>query len=95
MNNAAKTLVGQIGNGAFAMMGARDLVDTGNGLMFGFRGSKKCNKLVIELHGDDTYRLQFWSIRGMKTKLVADLCGVMIGELRRTIEAETGLYLSL
>lgn len=95
MNNAATNLIEQIGSGAFAMLGAKDLVDTGNGLMFAIRGSKKCNKIVIELTHGDEYRVQFWKIRGLKMSMVSDVRDVQVSQLRRVIEENTGLRVSL
>lgn len=101
----ARTIQQQIGNRAFMMMGAYDLMGLGNGLEFSFRGSKRCNLLRIELEADDTYTLTFCkrtpfriSAAGLArggTKPVYTVRDVYCSQLLDMIEHHTGLYTSL
>lgn len=91
-NTVAKTIATQIGNRAFFMLGARDLVAVEQGLQFAIRGTKVANKVRV---GDDTYTVEFWKCRGLNQKLVSSREGVYVDRLHATIEAQTGLRTSL
>ena len=97
--NVAHTILAQLGGHGriAAMIGAKDFVGDECSVMFRFsaKASNRANKIVITLDSDDTYRVQFWSIRGMKMQLVNDCPGVYASDLRTTIENKTGLALSL
>lgn len=94
-NTVAKTIATQIGNRAFFMLGARDLVAVEQGLQFAIRGTKVANKVRVVLAGDDTYTVEFWKCRGLNQKLVSSREGVYVDRLHATIEAQTGLRTSL
>lgn len=101
----ARTIQQQIGNRAFAMIGAHGFMALENGLEFGFKGSKRCNVLRIELQPDDTYTLTFCkrtpfriSAKGAVsggTKPVATAADVYCSQLLDMIRHHTGLYTSL
>lgn len=96
MSNVAATIQSQIGNRAFTMMGAHNLIASPDALSFKVRGSRKANHIKVLLAGDDTYTVEFGKIgRNWSFKVAAEVAGVMVGNLHATIEAHTGLYLSL
>lgn len=95
-NNVAKTLSEQIGSRAFAMLGAKNILAKPDGLQFKIgTNAKKITNIVIDLMSDDTYRIQFWRIRGVDIRMIHEVHGVQVAELRSTIETRTGLYTSL
>lgn len=91
----ANTIADQIGPGALAMLGARDLVGFENGLQFGIRGSKKVTKIVITLEPSDTYAVAFYAGRGLRIREVASVPMVYADRLNAVITEKTGLYTSL
>ncbi len=93
----ATTILSQIGNKAIAMMGAKDFGDTGSGLRFKVRGSRKVNLVIVTLDPNDTYTVEFkkYSPRTFKCKDVSDFSGVYADNLHAILEAGTGLYTSL
>ncbi len=109
MNNPqiAQTIKQQIGSGSLYMLGAKDLLDLGNGLQFKIRGSRKANTITITLSADDTYQVKISKVTGgrwsnkkmefspLKEKVVGDHSGVYVDALRSIIEGDTGLYMSL
>jgi len=65
-------------------------------LSFKFKGSRKANYLKVTLDlATDTYTLQIMKLRGYNFKDVYEASGLDAGQVRSTIEAQTGLYLSL
>ena len=93
----AQTIAAQIGRETFACLGARDLVDLGNGLQFDIQGCSKINRVLIVLHPSDTYTvtfgrvgptLPFWEEVSRCTDIFWDM-------LHDLIEEETGLYATL
>ncbi len=97
MNTAdvANTIVSQLGQLTLRMLGAKDLVAIENGLQFGIRGSKVANKIVIKLDPSDTYTVQFWTVRGAKMAMRAEVSDVYVDSLHTMIETHTGLYTRL
>lgn len=95
----AQTIIDQLGKGALFMLGAKNLVDLGNGLQFRIRGSHKANTVMIELdQGQDLYNVRILKIGrapGYKITEVANLSGLFADQLRSVIEQHTGLYMSL
>ena len=107
----AETIRDQIGNKAFYMLGAYNLVkDTKeNWLSFRIRGSKKANYIKVTLMPDDTYTMEFGIIRQPKNafnltpeqyfakmyKITNTVPGVYAEDLNRTIEENTNLYTKL
>ena len=68
-----------------------------NGLAFRFkaRAAKRINHIAIKLEPSDTYTVEFWSVRAGACRKVSEYSDVYADSLRRIIESETGLYLSL
>lgn len=79
-----------------AMIGAKDFVLIENGVQFGWpsSGAGSANKVVIKLEPSDTYRVQFWWIRGAKMKLIREVEDIYAEQLVPLFERETGLYLT-
>ncbi len=93
---AAEILNQMGGSGRLAaMVGARDFVNTGRGLRFRFQGCKAANVCHIVLDADDTYTVEFYSIRGINVRKVSEESGHFCDTLRPYFETVTGLYLSL
>lgn len=69
----ANQILAQLGGNRFiTMVGAKELVDTGNGMLFKFgRNSSKFNYLKIELDHRDLYTMTFYQIR--KAEIVKEL----------------------
>jgi hypothetical protein len=95
----ANTILEQLGGAGrlTAMIGAKNFVGDENSLQFGFtaKSKNKANKIVIRLMPDDTYKVTFWTVRGVKFMKGAERFDVYADSLRSLIESETGLYLSL
>lgn len=95
----ASTIIEQLGGNQFiAMTGAKQFVDTGNGLQFGLPSrfaNRGINKVQIQLAADDTYITKFWKISGTKFRLIENIGGVYAGSLREIFERTTGLDVSL
>ncbi|MHA1572968.1 MAG: hypothetical protein ACTSX8_03155 [Alphaproteobacteria bacterium] len=91
----AQTLIDQLGNLTFRMLGAKDLLDLGNGLSFRIRGSRTCNYIAIELDtATDTYTVRTAKIgRAPSYKVSNDetQAGVYADMLHTLIESASGL----
>lgn len=87
----AKTIAAQIGNMAFRMLGAKDLLSTENSLQFAIRGSRTANMIRVQLDPSDTYTVEFY--KGVRK--VKSVSGVYCDSLREVLQAHTGLYTSL
>jgi hypothetical protein len=85
----------QIGNKALYMLGAKNLMNVGNGLSLRIRGSRKVNYIKITLNGMDTYDMEFGKVHGLNYKVVATHEGIYVDMMHKLIENETGLYTSL
>jgi hypothetical protein len=104
---AANVIADQIGNRAFVMMGAKNLLGGENHLQFKIgSNSKKVTHVTVTLTSDDLYTVRFdrvtkigFSEKTGKTtggvKVLAEVEAVSVDQLRATIEHHTGLYLSL
>lgn len=92
----ANEILAQLGNRAMVMMGARDVVAGASFVQFRIAANaKRINKIKIELDASDTYTIEFWNIRGMNAKKIAERSDVYVDAMHKVIEHETGLYLSL
>ncbi len=92
----AQTILNQLGgNKMIAMTGAKNLCDTGNGLSFRIRGSKKVNYIKITLNSMDLYDIEFGKIQGVDYKVVSEVSGYYADMIKKEIEQTTGLYLSM
>lgn len=92
----AKTIAESLGGGTLFMLGAKNLVDHGDGLSFRVRGSKKplANYVKITLDPSDTYTVEFKRLgRAPNFKVfdVADYSMVYVDMLHDLIETHTGL----
>jgi len=92
-----QTIAQQIGNKAFAMMGAKNLMTTENGLQWKVgRNAKGVTHITVTLDPSDTYIVKFQKVgRGYKVTDLATFEGIYADMLHTTIEHNTGLYLSL
>jgi hypothetical protein len=98
----SRTIAEQIGNRAFFMMGAKDLMGDETSLTFRIgRNSRSVSHIKITLDCDDTYTVEFLRVRtSHKTyqttrTIVSSEPMVYAEDLHRIIESGTGLYLSL
>ena len=91
----ANTIAQQIGSRAFYMMGTQHKVGGPNYLLFNVRGSKAVNKIQVTLDPSDTYHVEFFKVRTLKSKVVANFVDVYVDDLRNIISKVTGLALSL
>lgn len=93
----AKTLIEQIGNRSFFMVGAKNLVAHEDGLSFKImRNAKKVTHVDIRLAADDTYTIEFLNINMRRTKsdprkVVSRVEGVYFDMLIELFESETDL----
>lgn len=97
----AKTILSQLGGqGMLQMMvGAHSFLAEEAGVSFKLRGAKKNIKAIkVELKGDDTYTVTFFSPvtkKGVLDIKQTQFSGLHDVQMKSTIESETGLYLSL
>jgi len=81
------------------MIGARDFVQDNDGrtIQFGFKGSRKANKVRITLEASDTYTVEFFKYnrRTFECPIVASFEDVHADMLRDVFESTTGLCLSI
>jgi len=91
----ARTIVDQIGNHAFVMMGAVNLVSDERSLTFKVRGSRLATHVKVELDPSDTYTVTFYKIRKFDVREVGSVGMVYADALRLVIASGTGLALSL
>jgi len=93
----ANTILEQLGRRCMMMLGAVSVVGGENDLQFRIRGSRKVNKIRIELTPADTYTVSFYRLsnHGLTVKTVATIEDVYADSLHTVIEKHTGLYTSL
>lgn len=92
-----QNVIDQLGGMALRLLGAKNLMDLGNGLSLRVRGSKAVNYISIKLAEDDTYTVRTAKIgRAPNYKMSNDqtLRGVYVDQLHALIEDKTGLYTS-
>lgn len=78
------------------MLNAKNIYAIENGLQFGFAGRRETgNKVVIKLEPSDTYRVEFWWVRGAKAVLVKAFDDIYAEQLMDIFEKQTGLYLTM
>ena len=107
--NKGKIIAQQIGNRAFFMLGAKNLVTSDEGVLT-FRvgrNSKSVNVVRIELQADDTYLVECLCVRqgrlDKKTfvrradtrKMIYTSSQVYADQLHAALESGTGMYTSL
>lgn len=95
----AETILQQLGGKLFVLMtGARDMVGGENFLMFRLPNrfaQKGINKVKISLLPSDTYRVEFFKVRGVDVVTVTDVSEIYCDMLREVFERETGLVTRL
>lgn len=95
----AQTILDQLGGSRrlSMMIGAHTFTDGGSALTFKFKARAKngANCCRIILSADDTYRVEFISLRGVKVNTKGDFEMVYADGLKQLFENQTGLYLSL
>ncbi|HHH29593.1 MAG TPA: hypothetical protein ENK57_14775 [Polyangiaceae bacterium] len=95
-NNVAQTITRQIGNRAFVMWGAKNLMAGANNLSFKVgRNAAKITHVEITLNARDLYDVAFRSVRGLKVRDISDFADIDVANLVGLIERETGMYASL
>lgn len=78
-----------------AFMGAYNFVAVADGRGVSFRiKNRKVNYVKIVLNGKDLYDIQFGRIRGIDFKIVDERNDVYVDNLKKFVEAGTGMYLS-
>lgn len=93
MSNA-NTIIAQLGGSRFEMMtGAKQWVDTGNGVQFAIgRGAvNKANKVRITLDVTDTYTVEFFNIRGVNVREISTHSMVYADKLAALFTEQTGM----
>lgn len=96
-NGVANTILQQLGGRKFIVMtGAKDFLGNENSLMFGLPRTRDfvkngINKVRITLEPRDTYKVEFFKLRGVNIKTVAETSGIYADVLQRTFTAYTGL----
>lgn len=100
MTDTATTILQQLGGNRFlAMTGARQLLNTGDGLQFSLpRGAvNKANKVRITLTQRDDYRVEFlrYSPRTLECTTLSQDDGVYAENLRQVFTSRTGLDCTL
>lgn len=99
MNNVAQTIAAQIGNRAFAMMGAKNLLGGNDHLQFKVgKNAKGVTHITVTLDPSDTYTVKFQKVNKRTAGGVKELAAcedVYVDSLKTVIELNTGLYLSL
>lgn len=91
----AQNILAQLGSNRFRVMtGAKDFVNTGNGLSFRVgRNAKGVTHVRIELTPADLYAVSFlkYSARTFTSTVVAEADGVYADQLQRVFTEHTGL----
>lgn len=99
----ANTIVAQMGGAGWLkrMVNARNYLFLEAGVQFTFSGCSKMNRCIVELLGDDTYRMRLMRVakkRGsyeIGVNTIYDESGLYFDMLKPEFERVTGLYLSL
>ncbi len=99
MSTIPETTLEQLGGAGrlCAMIGAHTFTQSDKTLTFKFKARAKngANCIQVTLDPSDTYTVKFYSLRGLSMKVKGEFSDVYNDCLRRVIESETGLYLSL
>jgi hypothetical protein len=97
--NTANLILQQLGGAGklTAMLGAHSFSGEKDRLRFKFKARAhqniKCINIVLE--PSDTYRVEFWSVRGINVTKVAEHTGVYCDSLIPLVESVTGLAVRL
>ncbi len=91
----AKTILQQLGGNKFIVMtGSKNFLSDGNALSFRVP-AKPANYVKITLKADDTYKMEFHKIHGMKVKLVKEYDEVYCDQLQELFTEVTGMLTKL
>jgi hypothetical protein len=94
--NIAKTIAEQIGNKAFFMIGAKNLLAHDDALSFKIgRNSKSVNYVKVTLNAADLYDVEFGWVNKNGYKVRSSEEGIYFDMLHGAIERNTGMYTSL
>ena len=93
----ARAILAQLGGQRFAVMtGARQLLAIDSGLRFRIpAASDKINLVKVTLAADDTYTVEFYTVRGTSSRTVAAIDGLYADGLARVFTDRTGLHTGL
>jgi len=95
----AKIIASQIGNRAFQMLGAKDLMGDENSLTFRIgRNAQGVTHIKVTLDPSDTYTMQFLKVGRaprFEKKVLSEASDIYADNLRKVIESKTGMYTSL
>ena len=94
ISQIAQTIHEQIGNKAYFMMGARNIVAGESWISFktGRVAAGKANYVKVTYnHGSDLYVMEFLRLHGRTTKFIATEFGVYAEGMHSRIEKHTGL----
>ena len=90
--STAQTIVAQLGRITLAMIGAKNILDTGDGVQMKIgKNPKRWTHLTIELRGDDTYTVKLSRVRKFEVVSEERVHGVHADGLHMAIEQDTGL----
>lgn len=78
-----------------AMLGVKNLVFISFGLQFQIKVRGKANFIRICVNDNDLYDIEFGNIKGTAYLQKSKFENIFFDDLRKLIESETGLYLSL
>ena len=91
----AQTILQQLGGNMFLVMtGAKNLIDTGNGLQFSLPSnfaSRGINRVMVDLEDNDTYTVRFLKVRGIKFNKIEERELVYCEDLKKVFTETTGL----
>lgn len=91
----AETICAQLGGRRFAVMtGAKNFVGYAKSLQFSLPNNfakDGINKVCVTLEPCNTYKVEFFKIRGTTLKLIAECDGVYCDMLQDIFESKTGL----
>ena len=71
------------------MIGAKNAVNTGNGLSFKFKKSKKINYVKIELNGLDLYDIEFGNVAKYDYSVKEEFNNIYADQLKDLFEETT------
>lgn len=95
----AETILAQLGGAGRlrAMIGAKDFSGGANVLTFRWaaRAKNGANSIRIKLEPSDTYKVEFYSVRGASVKLKGSVDDIYADGLIDLFERQTGLYLRM
>lgn len=97
MKTVAGIIIQQLGGNRFiAMTGAKNFATGGKDASFKIgKNAGKVSHIKITLNDADLYDMEFFNIRGMNIKTVAERNGIYCDQLQREFSEVTGMATSL